>query len=179
MKFTRTEIEGCYLITNKTIHDERGYFCVPYNEKVFKDNIENFIPFVQDNMSYSKKNVIRGLHFQTGEYDQAKLVTCNYGRVLDVIVDIRKNSHTFGRVLTFELGIGMDRQIYIPRGCAHGFSVLSENAIFQYKVDNEYNKEHEGGIIYNDETLKINWYVNPNDEIISEKDKHLPTFISL
>ena len=179
MKFIKTEIDGCYLITYKTFHDDRGYFSVPFNRQEFNNNLGYDVEFVQDNMSYSKKNVIRGLHFQTGEYEQAKLVTCTHGRVLDVVVDIRKNSHTFGKVLRVELGLGLERHLFIPRGCAHGFSVLSDSAIFQYKVDNPYNKESESGIIYNDNVLNINWQIEPGKEIVSEKDKELKKFLSL
>lgn len=179
MKFIKTDIDGCYLITYKTFHDDRGYFSVPFNRQEFNDNLGYEVDFVQDNMSYSKKNVIRGLHFQTGEYEQAKLVTCTHGRVLDVVVDIRKDSHTFGNVIKVDLGLGLERHLFVPRGCAHGFSVLSDTAVFQYKVDNLYNKEFEGGIIYNDSVLKINWGILKGQEIVSEKDKELPTFISL
>jgi dTDP-4-dehydrorhamnose 3,5-epimerase len=179
MKFIKTDIDGCYLITYKTFHDDRGYFSVPFNRDEFNDGLGYEVNFIQDNMSYSKKNVIRGLHFQTGEFEQAKLVTCTHGRVLDVVVDIRKNSHTFGKVVKLELGLGLERHLFIPRGCAHGFSTLSESAIFQYKVDNPYNKESEDGIIYNDNVLKINWQVEPEKEIVSEKDKELRKFLSL
>lgn len=179
MNFIKTEIDGCYLITYKTFHDSRGYFGVPFNQKEFNRGIGYDVNFVQDNMSYSYKNVVRGLHFQKGEYEQAKLVTCSFGRVLDVVVDIRKNSLTYGRVVSVELGLGLDRQLFVPRGCAHGFSVLSENAIFQYKVDNEYNKESEGGIIYNDPILNINWGIENGKEIVSDKDMELPNFFSL
>jgi dTDP-4-dehydrorhamnose 3,5-epimerase len=179
MKFTKTEIDGCFLIKYNTFHDDRGYFGVPFNRDEFNEQIGYNVEFVQDNMSFSNKNVIRGLHFQKGEHEQAKLVTCTLGRVLDVVVDIRKNSYTYGRVVKIELGLGLERQLFVPRGCAHGFSVLSDNAIFQYKVDNFYNKESEGGIIYNDAMLNINWGVENGNEIVSEKDLQLPTFISL
>jgi dTDP-4-dehydrorhamnose 3,5-epimerase len=179
MKFIKTEIDGCFLITYKTFHDERGYFGVPFNKDEFNKQLGYDVEFVQDNMSYSNKNVIRGLHFQTGEYEQSKLVTCTLGKVLDVVVDIRKDSYSYGKVIKIELGLGLERQLFIPRGCAHGFSVLSDNAIFQYKVDNVYNKESEGGIIYSDSTLNINWWVEKGKEIVSEKDHQLPTFISL
>lgn len=179
MKFTKTEIDGCYLITHKTFHDNRGYFGVPFNREEFNGGIGYQVNFVQDNMSYSYQNVIRGLHFQTGEFEQAKLVTCTYGRVFDVVVDIRKNSHTYGNVVRIELGLGLERQLFIPRGCAHGFSVLSEKAIFQYKVDNVYNKESEGGIIYRDTVLNINWGIERGKEIVSDKDLLLPTFLSI
>ena len=178
MKFTQTDIDGCFLITYKTFHDNRGYFCVPFNKDEFNQNIGSEVNFIQDNMSFSNKNVIRGLHFQIGEHEQAKLVTCTFGRVLDVVVDMRKDSHTYGNVVRVELGLGLERQLFIPRGCAHGFSVLSENALFQYKVDNYYHKESEGGIIYNDNTLNINWGILKGEEIVSDKDKELPPFIS-
>jgi dTDP-4-dehydrorhamnose 3,5-epimerase len=179
MKFNKTEIDGCYLITHKTIHDNRGYFSVPFNRDVFNQGIGQEVNFIQDNMSYSHKNVIRGLHFQIGDYEQAKLVTCTYGQVLDVIVDIRKESHTFGRVIRIELGQSLERQIFVPRGCAHGFSVLSDKALFQYKVDNVYNKESERGIRYDDPVLNINWCVDIGNAVVSDKDRILPSFLSL
>jgi len=179
MKFEKTDIDGCYVITFKTFHDNRGYFSVPYHRNLFNDELGYSVDFMQENMSYSHKNVIRGLHFQTGEFEQAKLVTCTHGRVLDVAVDIRKNSHTYGKVVKVILGLGFEKMLFIPRGCAHGFSVLSDTAIFQYKVDNEYNKESERGIKYNDPVLNIDWYVNKNDAIVSEKDLILPSFNSL
>ena len=179
MKFQKTEIDGCYLITYESYHDHRGYFSVPFNSDEFNNKLGYEVNFIQDNQSYSHKNVIRGLHYQSGEFAQAKLVTCVHGRVLDVAVDIRKDSTTFGSVVKMELGWTLNRFLFVPRGCAHGFSVLSDNAIFQYKVDNVYNKESEGGIIYNDNVLNINWYVEPGKEVVSEKDKELPKFLSL
>jgi dTDP-4-dehydrorhamnose 3,5-epimerase len=179
MKFNKTDIDGCYVITYDTYVDERGYFGVPYNKDTFNQNVGYEVDFIQDNMSYSHLGTIRGLHFQTGEYEQAKLVTCITGRVLDVIVDIRKNSPSYGKVVEIELGWKQHKQVFVPRGCAHGFSALSDNTIFQYKVDNPYNKESEGGIIYNDPTLNINWRVSGYLERISEKDLELPTFLSL
>ncbi len=178
MIFQKTDIDGCYLITYKTFHDERGYFSVPFNQELFNKNVGYDVNFIQDNQSFSYKNVIRGLHFQTGEYEQAKLVTSNFGRVLDVVVDMRKKSHTYGNVVKFELGLGLERLLFIPRGCAHGFSVLSDTALFQYKVDNVYNKESEGGVIYSDKYLNINWNIDIGQEIVSDKDKELPSFIS-
>lgn len=179
MKFIKTKIEGCYIITYKKFYDKRGFFCVPFNQEVFNNEIGYDVNFIQDNMSYSFKNVIRGLHFQSGKHAQAKLVTCTYGNVLDVVVDIRKDSPTYGNVVTAELGFGLENQLFVPRGCAHGFSVKSDTAIFQYKVDNLYNKESEGGIIYNDTSLNINWGIPEGEEIVSEKDRELPTFISI
>ena len=179
MKFNKTDIEGCYIITYDTFVDHRGYFGVPYNKEIFNHNVGYDVEFVQDNMSYSHLGTIRGLHFQTGEYEQAKLVTCTGGHVLDVIVDIRKNSPSYGKVVEIELISMSNKQVFIPRGCAHGFSALSDNTIFQYKVDNPYNKESEGGIIYNDPTLNIDWKVSEHFKRISEKDLVLPTFLSL
>lgn len=179
MKFNDTNILGCYLITYDTFHDERGYFSVPFNSKVLNKNLGYDVNFIQDNISYSKKNVIRGLHFQTGEFEQAKLVTCTYGKVLDVVVDIRKESKTFGNVFKIELGTDLNRLLFIPRGCAHGFSTLSDFAIFQYKVDNEYNKGSEDGIIYNDDHLNIDWQIEIGQEIVSDKDKELKKFLLL
>ena len=179
MKFNKTDIEGCYVITYDTYVDERGYFAVPYNKDIFNQNVGYEVEFIQDNMSYSHLGTIRGLHFQTGEYEQSKLVTCTQGRVLDVVVDIRKDSPTYGNVVKVELGWSLNNQLFVPKGCAHGFSALSDNTIFQYKVDNPYNKESEGGIIYNDPTLDIDWRVSDYFKRISEKDLELPTFLSL
>ena len=179
MKFNKTDIEGCYLITYDTFVDQRGYFAVPYNKDEFNSNVGYDVEFVQDNMSYSHLGTIRGLHFQTGEYEQAKLVTCTSGRVLDIIVDIRKDSPSYGKVVEVELVSMSNKQVFVPRGCAHGFSALSDNTTFQYKVDNYYNKESEGGIIYNDPTLNIDWKVSDYFKRISEKDLELPTFLSL
>ena len=177
MKFINTEIEGCYIIEYNTFEDDRGYFAVPFNKDTFNQNIGYDVDFVQDNMSHSHSGVIRGLHFQKGIHSQAKLVTCTQGVVLDVAVDIRKESPTYGNVVKVELGWDKKRLLFVPRGCAHGFSVVSPMATFQYKVDNYYNKESEGGIIYNDPTLNIDWRINK--PIVSEKDLELPTFLSL
>ena len=179
MKFSKTDIDGCYLITYDTYVDSRGYFSVPYNKDVFNSNVGYDVEFVQDNMSYSHLGTIRGLHYQSGVFAQAKLVSCIQGRVLDVVVDIRKDSPTYGNVVKVELGWSLNNQLFVPKGCAHGFSVLSTTAIFQYKVDNPYNKESEGGIIYNDPTLNIDWRVSDYFIRVSEKDLELPTFLSL
>lgn len=179
MKFTKTDIEGCYIITYDTFVDNRGYFAVPYNRDIFNENVGYDVNFLQDNMSYSHYGTIRGLHFQSGVFDQSKLVSCTQGRVLDVAVDIRKDSPTYGNVIKVELGWSLNNHLFIPKGCAHGFSVLSTNAIFQYKVDNPYNKMSEGGIVYNDPTLNIDWGIVSGNERVSEKDMELPTFLSL
>jgi dTDP-4-dehydrorhamnose 3,5-epimerase len=178
MEFIKTNIEGCYVITYNTFHDERGYFAVPYNKDEFNNKLGYEVDFIQDNLSYSHSGTIRGLHFQKGEYSQSKLVTCTQGRVLDVAVDIRKDSPTYGNIVRVELGWTLNKLLFVPKGCAHGFSVLSGMATFQYKVDNPYNKESEGGIVYDDPTLKIDWGIVGQPRV-SEKDKELPTFLSL
>ena len=178
MNFNKTDIEGCYLITYDTFVDHRGYFAVSYNKDEFNQKLGYEVNFIQDNLSYSHNGTVRGLHFQTGQHAQAKLVNCTQGTVLDVAVDIRKDSPTYGNVVKIELGWTLNRMLFVPRGCAHGFSVLSGMATFQYKVDNPYNKESESGIIYNDPTLNIDWGINLNPNV-SEKDLELPTFLSL
>ena len=146
-----------------------------FNEKTFQNGIGQAVHFVQDNQSFSSKGVLRGLHYQTGEYAQAKLVRVLQGEVLDVAVDIRPDSPTFGQYEAVILSGENQKQFFVPRGFAHGFLVLSETATFFYKCDNFYNKESEGGIIYNDENININWQFSLEDLIISEKDKVQPT----
>lgn len=171
---TKTE-NGCYEITPTIFKDERGYFLESFNEKTFFDKTNCNVHFVQDNQSFSTKGVLRGLHYQTGEHAQAKLVRVIQGEVLDVAVDIRPDSPTYGKVHAVILSAENQKQLFIPRGFAHGFLVLSETALFFYKCDNFYNKESEGGILYNDETLNIDWQLDTNQLIISDKDKVLPT----
>ena len=171
MTIEQTSILGCLIIRNSVFTDERGYFNVPFSVDIeTKLNTK----FVQDNQSYSIKNTIRGIHFQTSPYSQSKLVRCSFGKVLDVIVDLRKESPTYGQHITVDLEGGDGVSVFVPRGCGHGFSVLSDFAIFEYKVDNPYSKENEGGIIWNDPTLNIDWGVETSEAIISEKDKELP-----
>lgn len=174
MNFIPTKLQGCYIIEPKIIQDERGYFMESFNEKTFQNGVGQAVHFVQDNQSFSSKGVLRGLHYQTGEYAQAKLVRVLQGEVLDVAVDIRPDSPTFGQYEAVILSGENQRQFFVPRGFAHGFLVLSETAIFFYKCDNFYNKESEGGIIYNDENININWQFSLEDLIISEKDKVQP-----
>lgn len=145
-----------------------------FNEKTFQDGVEQSVKFVQDNQSFSSKGVLRGLHYQSGEYAQAKLVRVLQGEVLDVAVDIRPESETYGQYVAEVLSAENQRQLFIPRGFAHGFLVLSETATFFYKCDNFYNKESEGGIIYNDAQLNINWQLKQEELLISEKDTQLP-----
>jgi dTDP-4-dehydrorhamnose 3,5-epimerase len=175
MNFIATKLEGCYIIEPKIIVDGRGYFMESFNENSFQEGINHQVHFVQDNQSFSSRGVLRGLHYQTGEYAQAKLVRVLQGEVLDVAVDIRPNSSTFGRYEAVILSGENQKQFFVPRGFAHGFLVLSETATFFYKCDNFYNKESEGGIIFNDPTIDIEWNFPIEDLIISEKDKAQPT----
>lgn len=178
MNIIETDIKDCYIIEWEKYDDDRGHFIVPFNTNEFKKITGIDFNFIQENESFSEENVIRGLHFQKPPYEQSKLVRCLYGSVLDVIVDIRKDSPTYGNVVTVELNRGLNNSVFVPRGCAHGFSTQSR-AIFNYKVDNVYDKKSEGGIIYNDPTLNIDWLLKTNKPIISEKDLELPTFLSL
>jgi dTDP-4-dehydrorhamnose 3,5-epimerase len=176
MNFISTKLEGCFVIEPKIIQDSRGYFMETFNENVFQNEIGKKIVFVQDNQSFSSKGVLRGFHYQTGDHAQAKLVRVLQGEVLDVAVDIRPNSSTYGHYVSILLSGENQTQFFIPRGFAHAFLVLSETATFFYKCDNFYNKESEGGIIYNDPALNIDWQFPIHDMIISEKDQNLPAF---
>lgn len=175
MNFIATPISDCFIIEPKVILDERGYFMESFNEKTFQNGVGQEVHFVQDNQSFSTKGVLRGLHYQTGIHGQAKLVRVLSGEVLDVAVDIRPESLTFGKHVSVLLSGENQKQFFVPRGFAHGFLVLSETATFFYKCDNFYNKESEGGIIYNDATLNIDWQFPTDDLIISEKDTVLPS----
>jgi len=179
MKVEKTSLEGCYIITPKIFKDERGEFLETFHNKKFNDLAGVKTKFIQDNLSISKKGVLRGLHYQKGKFSQAKLVSVVEGEILDVCVDLRKNSNTFGEHFSIILNSDERKQIYIPRGFAHGFLTLSDVAIFSYKCDNYYNKESERGIIYNDSNLNINWGINEKDLVLSAKDRELPTFKSL
>jgi dTDP-4-dehydrorhamnose 3,5-epimerase len=175
MKFIETKLKGCFILEPKAIQDARGYFMESFNENTFFEGVGQKIAFVQDNQSFSTKGVLRGLHYQTGEYAQAKLVRVLQGEVLDVAVDLRPNSPTFGHYESVLLTGENQKQFYMPRGFAHGFLVLSETATFFYKCDNFYNAASEGGLIYNDSTVNINWNFPIEQLIISEKDQILPT----
>ena len=170
-----TKLKGCFEITPTIIKDERGFFLESFNEKTFFEKTNTQVHFVQDNQSFSSKGVLRGLHYQTGDFAQAKLVRVLQGSVLDVAVDIRPGSSTFGEVHATILSEENHKQLFVPRGFAHGFVVLSETALFFYKCDNYYSKESEGGIIYNDKTIGIDWEIDESKMIISEKDQSLPT----
>lgn len=175
MNFIKTKLEGCFIIEPKIFKDERGYFVESYNKNVFDKGVGQNINFVQDNQSFSSKGVLRGLHYQTGEHAQAKLVRVLEGEVLDVAVDIRPNSQTFGAHVTLLLSAENGKQLFVPRGFAHGFVVISETATFFYKCDNFYNKASEGGIIYSDKTINIDWQFLTNELLVSEKDQILPS----
>ncbi len=179
MKVEETYLKGCYIITPKVFKDDRGYFLETFNEKLFLKETGIKTDFVQDNLSKSSKGVIRGLHFQVGTSAQAKLVQVIEGKVLDVCVDLRKNSPTFGKYFSIYLDGLNKQQLYVPRGFAHGFIVLENNTIFSYKCDNYYDKASESGIIFNDKTLNIDWGFSEEEMIISEKDKNLLTFKNL
>lgn len=177
MEFIKTKFKDAYLIKPQVFKDERGFFLESYSRKIFFENgIE--ADFIQDNHSKSlKKGVLRGLHFQNPPMAQAKLVRVTKGAVLDVIVDIRKNSETFGQWQGFELSAENFSMLFVPRGFAHGFITLEDDTEFQYKCDNYYSKENEGGIVWNDPDLNIKWMIE--DPILSEKDRILPEFSDL
>lgn len=179
MEKEQTYLEGCFLITPKVFSDERGNFFESFNKSLFYQLTDLDVDFVQDNQSTSHRGVLRGLHFQTGNYQQAKLVRVIKGSVLDVVVDIRPQSKTFGQHFSTVLSAENCKQLFIPKGFAHGFVVLEDDSIFAYKCDEYYHKASEGGIIYNDETLNIDWQFPESELIISEKDKVLPSFRSL
>lgn len=175
MTIEQTKIQGCLILQNNVYRDERGYFNIPFSSLV-KETL-HFVDFIQDNQSYSIKNTVRGIHFQKLFYEQAKLVRCSFGKVRDVIVDLREGSETYGEHINVDLEGGDGKSVFVPKGCGHGFSVLSDDgAVFEYKVDSPYVKEQEGGIIWNDPTLNIDWGVDPSKAIVSEKDKELPLF---
>ena len=175
MNYIQTEIEGVWIIVPKVFNDARGYFMEAFKEGEFRANIGN-VHFVQDNESKSSFGVLRGLHYQKGEYSQAKLVRVIKGKVLDVAVDLRQSSPTFGKYVSVELSEENKRQFFIPRGFAHGFLVLSEEAIFTYKVDNGYAPQAEASIRFNDETVGIDWPVAESQLLLSEKDGHAVSF---
>ena len=175
MKITHSKISGLIIIEPKVYSDSRGYFFESYTNEKFKNEISQ-INFIQDNESMSYKGVLRGLHFQKFPYEQSKLVRCIQGEVLDVAVDLREKSKTFGEYFSIILSEKNKKQLFIPKGFAHGYVVLSDKAIFSYKVDSPYRPDFDSGIIWNDNNLKIDWILNDNELIISEKDKKLSTF---
>ena len=174
MAVIKTAIEGVYIIEPTVFGDERGYFFESYNEEHFRSETGIDANFVQDNESRSKRGVLRGLHFQKKPYAQAKLVRVVQGKVLDVVVDIRKESPTFGKHIAVELSGDNHRQLFIPKGFAHGYVVMEDDTVFQYKCDEFYHPEAEGGIAWNDPDIGIDWGVAESDITLSEKDKRHP-----
>lgn len=177
MKIKETPLKDCFVLSPTIFKDERGTFYETFNKQLFEQLSGQQVNFVQDNQSTSTFGVLRGLHFQVGEKAQAKLVRVIQGRVLDIAVDLRKNSPTFGNHFSIELDDLSQEQLFVPRGFAHGFITLSNTSKFAYKCDNFYDKASERGIIYNDATLNLDWHLSEEDFIISEKDKLLPTFL--
>ena len=169
MEYIKTCIDGVWIIEPKVFNDARGYFFEAWKKDEFEEHVGK-VSFVQDNESKSSYGVLRGLHYQKGDFSQAKLVRVIKGRVVDVAVDIRKSSATFGKYVMVELSGENIRQLFIPRGFAHGFLVLSDEAVFTYKVDNVYAPQHEASIRWNDETIDIKWPIDINDIKTSEKD---------
>ena len=175
MNFIETALEGVFIIEPRVFTDARGYFFESYSKAAFEAFGLRY-DFVQDNQSKSSYGTVRGLHFQKGEHAQAKLVRVLEGRVLDVAVDIRRASPTYGQYVAVELSAENNRQLLIPRGFAHGFSVLSDTAVFAYKCDNLYCRESEGGIRFDDPTLAIDWRIDMDKALTSDKDKQYPYF---
>jgi len=174
MNVNNTKLEGCFILEPRIFNDARGYFFESFNQYKFEEATGANGHFIQDNQSSSSYGVVRGLHFQKGIHAQAKLVRVLEGVVLDVAVDLRTDSETYGQWISVELSAENNLQLYIPRGFAHGFSVLSERAVFAYKCDNKYNKESEGGLHFDDPNLNIDWRVAKKDMKLSEKDLTLP-----
>lgn len=173
MNVIKTDIEGVVVIEPRVFDDARGYFFESYSKRRFDEAVRP-VEFVQDNESMSTRGVIRGLHFQRPPFSQSKLVRCVSGAVLDVVVDIRRGSPTYGQHVAVELTGENRRQLFVPRGFAHGFAVLSDEAVFQYKCDNYYHPESEGGISIADNSLGIDWRINPAEAILSDKDLRNP-----
>lgn len=176
MKLTPTPLKDCFILEPSIFEDERGIFIETFNKKTFDKVTGLSVNFVQDNQSISTRGVLRGLHYQKGAFAQAKLVRVVKGKVKDIVVDIRKDSPTFGQHFSIILDDVDHKQLFVPRGFAHGFITLSENSVFAYKCDNLYNKESEGGIIYNDATLDLDWHLPHEQLIVSAKDSELPGF---
>lgn len=170
MDFKQSNIKGVWLITPKVFKDDRGYFFESFRQDEFDKNIGHHVEFIQDNESKSSYGVLRGLHYQKGEFSQAKLVRIITGKVIDVAVDLRRSSTTYGKYVAVELSEENKCQLFIPRGFAHGFLVLSKEAIFSYKVDNIYAPQSEASIKWNDKTIGIEWPIDTKDIILSEKD---------
>lgn len=176
MEIIQSSLKDCFALKPSQFEDKRGLFSETFNQRHFSDSTGLSVNFVQDNQSISKYGVLRGLHFQKGANAQAKLVRVVKGRVLDIVVDLRKDSPTFGMQYSIELTEENRLQLFVPRGFAHGFVTLSKESIFCYKCDNYYDKNSESGIIFNDATLNLDWHLPQEDLIVSEKDLELPSF---
>ncbi|MBP2833871.1 dTDP-4-dehydrorhamnose 3,5-epimerase [Aquimarina sp. U1-2] len=174
MQIEKTYLEGCFILKPKVFQDDRGYFFESFNQKTFLENTGVKVNFVQDNESLSTRGTLRGLHFQTGAFAQAKLVRVIRGEVLDVVVDLRPDSKTYLKHFSIVLNDSNYFQVFIPRDFAHGFVTVSETAIFAYKCDNYYHKASESGIVFNDPDLAIDWKLSDTEILLSEKDKTLP-----
>lgn len=179
MKFFKVEIDGLVICQPTKHHDDRGFFSETFRKDLFEDFINSKINFCQENFSESKFGVLRGLHFQKKPFDQSKLVSVIKGKILDVVVDLRKDSEHYGKKFCIELDDIENKQLYIPKGFAHGFLVLSKTAKVSYKVDNFYNPNAECGLNYNDPLLNIDWKINSDLIIVNEKDTNYPLFNSI
>jgi dTDP-4-dehydrorhamnose 3,5-epimerase len=179
MEVEQTKLAGCFIIHDTFFGDHRGYFFESFNRQAFLAKTGLDVNFVQDNQSSSQRGVLRGLHFQKGAHAQAKLVRVLLGKVLDVAVDLRKESPTFGEHVAVEMTESSRTQFFVPRGFAHGFVVLSEQAVFFYKCDNYYHKSSEGGILYSDSALAIDWKIDSKEILLSDKDQVLPGFTEI
>lgn len=175
MKFIKTEIRDVVILEPTVYKDDRGYFFESYNKEQFDKHVGE-VNFIQDNQSKSVKGVLRGLHFQRPPFTQAKLVRCLEGTIIDVAVDVRKGSPTYGQHVSVELSGENKKQLFVPRGFAHGFSVISETATVMYKIDNEFAPKYDQGILYSDKDLAVDWKLKPEEVILSDKDKELKTF---
>ena len=173
MKVTETHLKGCFIIEPTVFGDERGYFFESFHKEKFQQLTNIEVDFLQDNEAFSNRGVVRGLHFQKGHFAQAKLVRAVKGKVLDVAVDLRPESKTFGKYFSIILSEENKKQLFVPRGFAHGYAILEDNTIFAYKCDNYYNKESEGGVIYNDKDLQIDWMLEKEEVLLSVKDGKL------
>ena len=176
MKVIKTDLEGCFICQPNVFEDERGNFSETFNQEAFSEETGVDVSFVQDNQSISKKNVLRGFHFQVGAYAQAKLIRVVKGKIIDVCVDLRKDSPTFLKHFKITLSASNAKQLFIPKGFAHGFLALEDDTIVSYKCDNFYNKQFEKGLKYNDPILDVDWQIDHDRLIISEKDQNLPFF---
>ena len=179
MKVTETHLKGCFIIEPQVFVDERGYFFESFHKEKFQQLTNIEVDFLQDNEAFSNRGVVRGLHFQKGQYAQAKLIRVVKGKVLDIAVDLRSGSKTFGKHFSIILSEENKKQLFVPRGFAHGYAVLEDNTVFSYKCDNFYDKASEQGLRYDDPTLGIDWKLPSNEFIVSEKDLVLPTLSTI